>query len=347
MFSGISRPQASKLLRFYCIYHPCFTAQNLGNWRLFSTVATTSIPEDHSLIHKNVKPYQEERWERNFEQLKNELASKSEIRDKFLKDWVKRQRLDFMKWKEGDMSALNDDRLSKLQSLDKEYGIIDVVERGSLWEVKFNELLDFMDKHGGIFPFEMEEEEMTPETEMLEDWCSRQRNAYQMYKKGQVNGGLTPARIKKLEEIGFQWSVNNAKWSQRYLELVQYYKIHGNSLVPNYYAENPGLARWVKRQRHKIPSAERRKLLDDVGFVWDPFEYRWMLKYNELKAYVAVHGKGQLPGKRNQEEKSLFRWVKYQQACHRKFLQGQASSMTKHRKQLLEVLGVNLADKNH
>jgi hypothetical protein len=41
----------------------------------------------------------------------------------------------------------------------------------------------------------------------------------------------------------------NLKWEQRRKELEEYRSVHGNSNVPQTYKPNPGLGRWVRRQR--------------------------------------------------------------------------------------------------
>lgn len=340
------RPHVSKLM-FRCIYQPrlAYRKVNVGCAKLSTANSggttpppiTTSQPSKDSPQLIAVRPFQEERWERNFQLVKNELAKKATIEDPFLKDWMMRQRADVQKRNAGDVSTVSDDRLKKLQQLEEQYGLLGF--QRSQWEVKFNELVEFLEKNDGVFPYELEE--MSPETKILEAWCRRQRKEYQLYQKGYQGIGITIERIDKLKKIGFQWKVNDAKWSQRYQELVDYYNHFGDSIVPLDYSPNPSLGHWVRTQREKVPSPERKRLLDELEFVWDLYEYRWMVNFNELKAYMAVHGKGKLPGSKSRKYRSLSSWIKYQKACYRKFLRGETSSMTEHRKQLLDVLGLD------
>ena len=44
----------------------------------------------------------------------------------------------------------------------------------------------------------------------------------------------------------------NRRWTERYQELVVYYKCCGNCSVPSQWSENPALAQWVKRQRYQL-----------------------------------------------------------------------------------------------
>ncbi len=79
------------------------------------------------------------------------------------------------------------------------------------------------------------------------------------------------------------FSLKNKKqkvpWEQRFNELLNFKKKHGNCLVPVSYEENPQLANWVSTQRQewksysaKRPSRltdEKVSLLNNVGFVWE------------------------------------------------------------------------------
>jgi hypothetical protein len=72
------------------------------------------------------------------------------------------------------------------------------------------------------------------------------------------------------------------------------------SQVPHTYAENPPLARWVKRQRYqyklKIESKqstmtdERIIMLENIGFIWDSHAAAWEEKLMELKEYTQLRG---------------------------------------------------------
>lgn len=98
-------------------------------------------------------------------------------------------------------------------------------------------------------------------------------------------------------------------WEESYALLREYKDVHGHCNVPQ--AEKP-LGTWVNTQRieharfllheekrkkkeagidngdedEKMPAssmtAERKKLLDDVGFVWDAMSSTWNTRYDEL-----------------------------------------------------------------
>lgn len=104
---------------------------------------------------------------------------------------------------------------------------------------------------------------------------------------------MTPARLKKLEDIGFIWSTRNSKehwariadtslsdrWEKQYHSLLEYIKEHnGSTMVPKQYPPNQPLAYWVSRQRAQyrmkregqitMLTDERERRLADVGFVF-------------------------------------------------------------------------------
>ena len=60
---------------------------------------------------------------------------------------------------------------------------------------------------------------------------------------------------------------------QPFLELIDYMKVHGNTLVPWNYEINPSLYYWINKQRYYYKAnslaPERIDLLNDLGFIWD------------------------------------------------------------------------------
>jgi hypothetical protein len=75
------------------------------------------------------------------------------------------------------------------------------------------------------------------ENSKLAHWVSKQRKKYKLQQQGKKSQ-MTPARIRELESLGFQWDCSGARgfssgatWEDRLSELVDYRKIHGNSNV--------------------------------------------------------------------------------------------------------------------
>ena len=131
-------------------------------------------------------------------------------------------------------------------------------------------------------------------------------------------------------------------WMNRYKELVDFKRKFGHCFVPNNYHENDSLGRWVKRQRHlqkrqqnqqqqqqqtKSPSQlgghykkssslpsltpQRKKLLDDIGFIWDSHDTIWNQRLQELYKFKEEHGHCKIPAKYTQNQE-LAIWAKRQ-----------------------------------
>jgi hypothetical protein len=92
---------------------------------------------------------------------------------------------------------------------------------------------------------------------------------------------MPPDRVKRLEEIGFEWTTKDPRkvpWDQRYKDLKQFVKTFGHSDVPHEWEVNPQLGFWVANQRQQYRylqlgkksslTEDRIKMLNDIGFVW-------------------------------------------------------------------------------
>lgn len=129
-------------------------------------------------------------------------------------------------------------------------------------------------------------------------------------------------------------------WSERYGQLVAYYKKHGNCDIPVRYAENKPLATWVVAQRYERKngglSDERIARLDQLGFTWDPYSDEWRGNYLELLAFKEKNGHCEISAKSKKHPK-LGRWVKSQR------VQRKRNRLSSERIELLDRLGFNWA----
>jgi hypothetical protein len=103
-------------------------------------------------------------------------------------------------------------------------------------------------------------------------------------------------------------------WGRRYGQLVEFKEAHGHCNVPQRYAANVELGRWVKDQRtFKVKgkiSQERIELLEEIGFQWkikchDDF---WEKMCADLSAYKKANGHCNV-SMSNTDNIQLARWV--------------------------------------
>jgi hypothetical protein len=77
--------------------------------------------------------------------------------------------------------------------------------------------------------------------------------------------------------------------------------------------------------------------LESIDFAWSVPHARWLVRYGELKEYVALNGYGNLPLKKYNP--ALRYWLDRQLIQYRLLKVGNKSSMTEEAAQLLEKLG--------
>ena len=140
------------------------------------------------------------------------------------------------------------------------------------WCKMFEELLQFKEEIGHCrVPFNY------PKNPVLGSWVKRQRYQYKLKVKGRESS-MTDARIVALEDIGFVWCVHKDKWWERFHEMEEYSKLHGDcNVVAGKGTEQ--LYRWVQTQRREFKKLQegltstsmtekRIKALEKLGFVW-------------------------------------------------------------------------------
>jgi hypothetical protein len=119
----------------------------------------------------------------------------------------------------------------------------------------------------------------------LGSWVNDQRNYKKKLDRGEPSCGMTAERAAKLEALGFVWEVSigrgsdEAAWEAQLARLAAHNAVHGDCKVPQGWAEDPGLGRWVNRQRvykKKLDRGEpshgmtvaRAAKLEALGFAW-------------------------------------------------------------------------------
>mmetsp|Transcript_37453 Transcript_37453/g.79000 ORF Transcript_37453/g.79000 Transcript_37453/m.79000 type:complete len:567 (+) Transcript_37453:18-1718(+) len=149
------------------------------------------------------------------------------------------------------------------------------------------------------------------------------------------NRGIPPlAATAQSKSDGAATTVKRRRsWEESYALLCTYKDAHGHCNVPQ--SEKP-LGPWVNTQRieharyllreqaHRNESekvlrtsmdAKRKKLLDDIGFVWDATAHTWSTRYNELCEFRKTNGHCVVPRSNGR----LGAWVEKQRIEHKKY----------------------------
>ena len=197
--------------------------------------------------------------------------------------------------------------------------------RDEKWGAQYKNLVQYKKKHGHTnVPTKG-----YAENPKLGIWVQTQRQQYRKWKQGK-HAHITPERIEKLSKLGFVWELRKkTAWDERYQQLVQYIEQYGHANVPQGSAENPSsLGNWVKKQREayqKFNQDEKSTMtqeqidrLNQLGFVWDPWQEAWMERYKELVEYYKENGHVDVPA-RYAKNLSLGKWVNKQRVDYRRF----------------------------
>lgn len=182
----------------------------------------------------------------------------------------------------------------------------------SAWEKRFMELVAFQKRHGHCL--------VPDKSGPLGTWVSTIRLNKERQSK---------SRIRRLDQIGFDWCPNETTWRKQYGALLKFKQRFGHANVPHYWKEDTELSLWVSVQRRdelKL-SQERRKLLKNAGFDWNPNETAWRRHYEELKSFRRENGHCNPPS----SKAGLGKWVEHQRA--------KAEKMPAGRKKLLDEIG--------
>ena len=149
----------------------------------------------------------------------------------------------------------------------------------------------------------------------LGSWLQTQRQI----RAGRANGILTDPQIEKLDRIGMRWeSVNDVSWARHYAACKKYRKKFGDLNVPgDYVADGLALGNWIKSvrnyRRYGIKSnyftAEREKMLDSLGMIWDQPDYLWNRNYEAAKSYFARFGDLNVPAGHVENGVKLYNWL--------------------------------------
>jgi ribosomal protein L7Ae-like RNA K-turn-binding protein len=183
------------------------------------------------------------------------------------------------------------------QQLDDLGFVWDVFEAD--WEEGFSYLTVYKDREGHCRVPTDHKENGFP----VGQWVARRRQRAE---------SLSAIRRQQLDDLGFVWDVFEADWEEGFSYLTVYKNREGHCRVPPNHVENGfRLEGWIATQRSRKDklSEERRKRLDELGFIWNPREADWEEGFSYLKAYKEREGHCRVPGEHIENGFRLGQWV--------------------------------------
>jgi hypothetical protein len=164
------------------------------------------------------------------------------------------------------------------------------------------------------------------------------------------NPGSGPSQVKRSRAKNKIHTSHSASWHRRFEELRNFYRKHTHSDVPSPFPENPGLSRWVKRQRweyalYSAGDTSARAMTPDrivrlmtVNFTWNLHERSWEKAYCGLLVFKEENGHTNVPS--DFQDCHLAQWVGHQRLQIRKYYGGsEKTHITPERVQRLHDIG--------
>jgi hypothetical protein len=329
-------------------------------------------------------------WEAQLAKLKGYMRSHGDCNvpqgwteDPTLANWVNRQRKYKKKLGRGEPSeGMTAARVAKLEALGFAWELSttalgkqcsEASRDDAGWEAQLAKLKAYKQKHG-----ECNVPNRWAEDPRLGGWVGTQRKFKKALDRGEPSTGMTAARVAKLDALGFAWELSaavvcnmrsegsrdNAGWEAQLAKLKAYMRRHGDCSVPQGWAEDPPLGRWVQKQRTCKKALDRGKpsegmtaarvaKMEALGFAWELSaaalgkqrsegnrdDAGWQGWLAKLKAYKREHSDCSVP-RGWAEDPPLSRWVCNQRAFKRKLDRGDPiPRITAARVAKLEALG--------
>ena len=174
---------------------------------------------------------------------------------------------------------MTEERIWALESVSFDSGTIKT-DLASIWGERFQQLREYKVEFGDcLVPCRYSV------NHKLGHWVSNQHSNCRLYLEGKPSP-MTAERFYDLENVGLE--VGNSKtaiWSVRFQQLREFKVQFGHLLVPQQYAANHELGRWVSKQRHNCKlylegkpsamSAERIRQLESVEFKESVLNPNW------------------------------------------------------------------------
>jgi superfamily II DNA or RNA helicase len=200
-----------------------------------------------------------------------------------------------------------------LDALTRSIGV-EISDRiGSNWDEWFGRLRNFVDREGHCYvPSDYEQNGYR-----LGRWVGTQRGLRDLI--SDIRRPLSAERREQLDELGFVWDIEDAAWEEGFKRLEQCKELNGHCRVARGYREgNYPLGQWVSVQREResgassarLPlSEDRKRRLNDLGFVWNPSESAWEAGIRHLSLYKEREGHSRAPRFHHEKGFALGGWV--------------------------------------
>jgi hypothetical protein len=235
--------------------------------------------------------------------------------------WVGTQRLTLDGY--GNRRPLSQDRRQRLAELGFVWDKLD-----GDWEEGFSHLKIYREREGhSRVPHDHLEGHFR-----LGQWARANRD--RLSKSSNLQGSLYDERWRRLEELGFAWSLVDAAWEEGFNRLKTYRDREGHCRVPRFHTEDAfRLGMWVASQRSNKDalSKQQRERLNGLVFVWDPLETAWDHAIECLKRFKERAGHCEVPIDYRVNGFRLGKWVSRQRQKRDK--------LTEQRRQQLNELG--------
>ena len=195
--------------------------------------------------------------------------------------WVHKQRTQYANYRRGKASQLSEERMRLLEAAGMDFSTVHISQpKEEGWQNMYLKLVDYQKENGNCFV-----PKRYKENPQLGEWVCNQRKHHTFLTKGKKSS-MTYERAKLLEDLGFVWDASSRcanqrdedRWNSMYEQLKKYKEETGDALVPTKYSLNPKLGNWVSNERRHFKllmegkptsmTAERKRKLDDIGFVW-------------------------------------------------------------------------------
>lgn len=207
--------------------------------------------------------------------LSNGVEITGEVRMRF-KGWIGGIKRDY------ESGVLSEDKIDALKKIDfdfaKNYISYDWMDyyKTLIKYIKSNNDIDINSIYRNVVYYDLK----------IGEWLHRQRNAYR-------TNCLTDEQIKKLEDIGLVWNLNNNTFRNNIEKIIDF--LETNNRYPSRSDNDEKvlaeiISGWRKQYKRGKLSDTQIKALNDIGFIWDALEYEWNRKYDLCKEYKLLNG---------------------------------------------------------